>query len=279
MKNNKGFVFIETIIVTVVLTTTLIFLYSNFSKRVLDERKRLYYDDISYIYKTLYIRDAVIESANTSVFENARNGNNYDGGDALDKDINKNSLKYNFVYLFNTESKFCTKYEKDSDGKLFCSAENYISIFNDNSYINNANKLYKFKMLIYLKTEDISNIKKCVNEDVDGFTDESLKNKCINFKNYTEKYSDSNLREFMLTLNKNDANGNGILIALYYEKKNGDENSGLVKGGYKACIQNKVCEGNLNGCENKLNDYYNQDDISYSMACENAYYLSWVYYD
>ena len=37
MKNNKGFIFLETIIVTVVLTTTLIFLYSNFFKNVNDE--------------------------------------------------------------------------------------------------------------------------------------------------------------------------------------------------------------------------------------------------
>ena len=25
--------------------------------------------------------------------------------------------------------------------------------------------------------------------------------------------------------------------------------------------------------------YDNQDEISYNMKCENAYYLSWVYYD
>ena len=39
--NNKGFVFIETIIVTVVLTTTLIFLYSNFNKNLNNEKKTL----------------------------------------------------------------------------------------------------------------------------------------------------------------------------------------------------------------------------------------------
>ena len=38
--NNKGFVFIETIIVTVVLTTTLIFLYSNFNKNLNNEKKK-----------------------------------------------------------------------------------------------------------------------------------------------------------------------------------------------------------------------------------------------
>ena len=75
MKNNKGFIFLETIIVTVVLTTTLIFLYSNFSKNINDERRRLYYDDIAYVYKTIFIRNAEKSTINDDIFKMAINDN------------------------------------------------------------------------------------------------------------------------------------------------------------------------------------------------------------
>ena len=113
MNNNKGFIFLETIIVTVVLTTTLIFLYSNFSKNINDEKKRLYYDDIAYVYKTIFIRNAVKSTINNDIFQSAIDDN---------KTNNKNSLKNNFVYLFNSESKYCNLYESTDLGNMNCNA-------------------------------------------------------------------------------------------------------------------------------------------------------------
>ena len=275
--NNKGFVFIETIIVTVVLTTTLIFLYSNFNKNLNNEKKRLYYDDIAYVYKTIYIRDALLKSIDEDVFKKAINDDN---------SLNRNSLKNNFVYLFNSESKFCVNYNEDNNCN---SSDDYKSIFNDNTLIKNLNELYNYKMLIYLETSDISDIKKCIN----GTIDESLETKCINYKSYTSKYSDSNFDEFMKTLDSEDTNSNSILIALYYEKKDGSKLDTLVKGGYNACLKTNIMndfsinsiycpkcvnEG-ITDYETLKNEYDNQDKINYNMKCENAYYLSWVYYD
>ena len=271
--NNKGFVFIETIIVTVVLTTTLIFLYSNFNKNLNNEKKRLYYDDIAYVYKTIYIRDALLKSIDEEVFDMAINDDN---------SLNRNSLKNNFVYLFNSESKFCVNYNEDNNCN---SSDDYKSIFKDNTLIKNLNELYNFKMLIYLETSDIGNIKKCIN----GTIDLSLQTKCNNYKSYTSKYSDSNFDEFMKTLDSEDTNSNSILIALYYEKKDGSKLDTLVKGGYNACLKTNImddfknnhcpeCEGN-DDYEEIKKIYDNQDEISYNMKCENAYYLSWVYYD
>ena len=77
MNNKKGFVFIETILTIVVLTTTLVILYGSYSRSVQSEKRRLYYDDISYVYKTMVIRDAFSKSVNTSKFkfalDNAKN--------------------------------------------------------------------------------------------------------------------------------------------------------------------------------------------------------------
>ena len=268
--NNKGFVFIETIIVTVVLATTLIFLYSNFYKNLNNEKKRLYYDDIAYVYKTIHIREALLKSIDEDVFNKAINDDNI---------FNGNSLKNNFVYLFNNESKFCVNYNEDNNCN---SSDDYKSIYKDNTLIKNLNELYNYKMLIYLETKDISNIKKCINGTIES-------TKCDNYKSYTSKYSDSNFDEFMKTLDSEDADSKSILIALYYEKKDGSKLDTLVKGGYNACLKTNImndfknnhctkCEG-IDDYEEIKKIYDNQDEISYNMKCENAYYLSWVYYD
>lgn len=60
MKKN-GFVFVETIIAVVILTSSLLLLYSSFSKVLQTEKTRFYYDDISYIYRTWYIKNRLNE--------------------------------------------------------------------------------------------------------------------------------------------------------------------------------------------------------------------------
>jgi len=60
MKKN-GFVFVETIIAVVILTSSLLLLYSSFSKVLQSEKTRVYYDDINYIYRTWYIKNRLKE--------------------------------------------------------------------------------------------------------------------------------------------------------------------------------------------------------------------------
>lgn len=279
MKNNKGFIFLETIIVTVVLTTTLIFLYSNFSKNVNDERRRLYYDDIAYVYKTIFIRNAVKSTINDDIFKMAINDN---------KTNNSNSLENNFVYLFNSESKFCIKYLNTNLNDMTCTVDPinsinyYTSIYFDNTYVNDLNKLYRYKTLVYLKTSDINNIKKCINGGTDSFDNDKDKKRCTNFLSFTKNYSDANLSEYMLTINNIDADKDSIMLALFYERKDG---SIITNGSYKSCLNSKILSGYESFCpscttdKDKVEAYYNQDSISYSMACEKAYYISWVYYE
>lgn len=54
--NNKGFVYIETIIAVVVLTSSLLLMYTSFNHLLQAEKSRIYYDDIAYVYRTEYLK-------------------------------------------------------------------------------------------------------------------------------------------------------------------------------------------------------------------------------
>lgn len=56
----KGFALIETIIVVVVLSTTLLMVFTTYNSSIIKERHRLYYDDISYIYRANYLKNFII---------------------------------------------------------------------------------------------------------------------------------------------------------------------------------------------------------------------------
>lgn len=56
MKNKKGFIFVETIIVTCVLLMSLMVTYSLYVSSVNQESRKLRYDDPAKLYQTYYIR-------------------------------------------------------------------------------------------------------------------------------------------------------------------------------------------------------------------------------
>lgn len=62
--NKKGFIFIETIVVIVVLSTALLIIYSSFNSALITEKQRLYYDDAPQIYKSYYLAKAIVEKSN-----------------------------------------------------------------------------------------------------------------------------------------------------------------------------------------------------------------------
>ena len=53
----KGFVFVETIVVTVVLTVALITIYATFNSVLTNEKKHMAYDDTGYMYRTFYVQN------------------------------------------------------------------------------------------------------------------------------------------------------------------------------------------------------------------------------
>ena len=64
--NKKGFMFAETIIVITVLITALLLIYASFINVLNNEKKRVYYDDVAYVYRTIYLKD-FFEKNNTGV--------------------------------------------------------------------------------------------------------------------------------------------------------------------------------------------------------------------
>ena len=79
---NKGFIFIETVVVLVVLAASLIGLYSTFSSVINNIEKRKQYDNINDVYKVKIIKDLITnESTGTYTVVNNANCTNYMNND------------------------------------------------------------------------------------------------------------------------------------------------------------------------------------------------------
>ncbi|MDD2409226.1 MAG: prepilin-type N-terminal cleavage/methylation domain-containing protein [Bacilli bacterium] len=68
MKNTKGFVMIETIIVITILMVGLISLYSSYSVIISRLQVKNNYDNVEYIYKAYFVGDYLIDNNNVSTF-------------------------------------------------------------------------------------------------------------------------------------------------------------------------------------------------------------------
>ena len=58
-RNKNGFVFVETIITITILLVSVLSIYVYYNSFIITEKKRLYYDDITYIHKTMALRDLI----------------------------------------------------------------------------------------------------------------------------------------------------------------------------------------------------------------------------
>lgn len=236
--NKKGFVFLETIITVVVLTTTLVLLYASYSGSISAERKRLYYDDISYVYRSILLREILDETIDQVKF---------------DANLTA-SLKNKYVYAFGINS----------------------NVYYDNELITAAYDRFKFYTLMYINLEDIDKVKSCIKDKRDSALCRNYDNnatcdktsysnaekedcKCCNTVSIIDGYGESYLVDYLLTidvptnkdaaiaLGKNESalsadeklisdQTKGILIALYYETKNGSEQV----ASYTNCLYQKI---------------------------------------
>jgi len=132
MKKN-GFVFVETIIAIVILTSALLLLYTSFNKILQLEKTRIYYDDINYIYRSWFIKN---ELDDLNIFAALKEFNN---------DQNKHFVTIGIEYqdLF-------TGYEKE---KNFFS-----SLLED----------YEVNQMIIVKENKIDNLNSCKLESDDA---------------------------------------------------------------------------------------------------------------
>lgn len=80
--SNRGFIFVETVVVLVVLAASLIGLYSTFSSVINNIEKRKQYDNINDIYKVNIIKDLIVnEPSGTYTIINGNNCTNYMNSD------------------------------------------------------------------------------------------------------------------------------------------------------------------------------------------------------
>lgn len=128
MKKN-GFVFVETIIAIVVLTSSLLLLYSSFNKVLQSEKTRVYYDDITYIYRSWYIKERLNELNIIPLLN----------------DITSNQEKY-FVTVGVEYQDLFNGYEKEK------------------TYISNLLEDYEVNQIIVLKENKLDDLKKCTLE-------------------------------------------------------------------------------------------------------------------
>lgn len=128
MKKN-GFVFVETIIAIVVLTSSLLFLYSSFTKILQLEKTRVYYDDIAYVYRSWHIKNR-IDKLNIMT--------------AL-KEITSNPDRY-FVTIGIEYQDLFSGYEHEK------------------TYISNLLEDYEVNQIILIKENKIDNLKNCTIE-------------------------------------------------------------------------------------------------------------------
>ena len=260
--NNKGFIFIETIITVVILTTTLVLIYAAYSNVIITEQSRLYHDDVAYIYKTEHIRDMLAETVDLAKFTDAVNYK-------LDE-ANKNERMY--MYVFNVES----------------------DIFLDNKPLIQMKDLYNIYRLVYIRKSDLKDLKQCIKTGIKSEPVTDDEHKCNNTLWFSESHGFRYLKDYLLTIDVDEdaSSAKGILISLLYETKNGgSEQSGngvvtVGKGKYSECLYEKVrkakniseTDPNLTELmEQSMHEYIQNDNLRFNMGCENAYYLSWVY--
>lgn len=103
--DKKGFVFIETIIVIVVLTSTLLLLYSSFTKILQSEKTRIYYDDVNYLYRTQYIASILGKLNLTSVFNAVTDASSRKERYVLKIGTNTSGTYYNQLFSGRTKEK------------------------------------------------------------------------------------------------------------------------------------------------------------------------------
>lgn len=100
----KGFILVETIVVITFLATSLLIIYSSFNGILVNEKRRMYYDDPIYLYRTYYILD-LLQSNN--VF-------NYIEDTLADNDAD------NYPLLLEVSCNNTAVFKPGSDAQILC---------------------------------------------------------------------------------------------------------------------------------------------------------------
>lgn len=175
---NKGFVFIETIVTVLVLSTSLLYLYNSYNNIIDKEETRVYYDDVAYIYKTNYIKRFLEENANIEYVKNEAFKKSYvtSIGNAFDNFFNEaqlaenmNNTLENILNNFRVNQMFLVKrnYIDECDGSetsgkcYFNATDNAYNLTNYIKSINDTKHDYYLVVEYSEKVDSDGKITKC----------------------------------------------------------------------------------------------------------------------
>lgn len=181
--NNKGFTYIETIITIVILLTSLMLLYSIYSKILISEKNRLYYDNIAYVYKTQHIKQIIAENLDVDKFESW---------------ITAQGEQY--IYFLGINS-------------------NIYKMGTDKTKLEEFYKLYNKPMLAYVTQENVFKLKECINKN--DTTNTTCAKTIDTVNNWGGDDFRDYIKTLDVPVEKDDYDG--ILISVISETKSGQE--------------------------------------------------------
>lgn len=140
MRNTKGFVMIETIIVITILSIGLISLYSSYSVLLSRAKVKNTYDNVEYIYKTYFVGNYIKETVSTIPSGFTK----YVAGGSNPTGINyiMNNLSIDKIYIINSNSNYENVIDKT---RLDGSTIGYFNKWNDYE-AGKLNFIVKFKV-------------------------------------------------------------------------------------------------------------------------------------
>ena len=148
-KNNKGFLMVETVVVSTFVMFVLIVLYAQFSTLLVNYNKSYTYNTSNNIYNLSAIRDYLIE-------------NQGEGNTTLNSYLNSSKIPYIIIY---------------SDGK--CNQN--ISLSNV-SFCTELAQAGKFKTILYTNS-DVTDLKEYINSNHNNVIKQKFKNFIVKINN------------------------------------------------------------------------------------------------
>ena len=154
MKDQRGYVFIELIIIILVISSTMLAFYSSYRNITIKEKTQLYYDDVASIYKAYILTNNILDNTNIRSF-NWDNNYYYD----LSKEIVEGSNIYNVANILVFSPSFFKNNRQSNDDSILStyggSLNRYIHVLN----INSDNYIFIIK---YRENKDGT---KCIGND------------------------------------------------------------------------------------------------------------------
>ena len=224
--NKKGFMFVETIMVMTILTTSLITIYITFSRVLINEKRRAMFDDTSYLYRTYLLEDYLV----------SLNLNNY-----IKKYLVDAGKK---IIVFNAEDgslyniyEYGSRNDKEAGKQAF-----------SNKVISNGDDYLQISR-IYITYYNVNDLKQCLTK--------SNKNSCTN--NASMEALNNMSTNAILYLKTLSGTDDGYRLIVEYQEEYIDYNKkGKLKDGN--CTNGYVKENNT--CYRKVTEnYYNSTKL------------------